>query len=197
MRTIHLEPNQVPQHLKGGYTGRKFQAEVCESIHIPITAGLWDGGSRDVYRAIRLSDGATVPMPGQDTAPWDARRADRTVPLQPGFAIVMHSTYAGRDMGLRFYVRPEDAAPLLPAPAPELSPLDQMILDYTRSRKASYGGKDRYDMARDDWTFRRDAGPWPYTRADWDAGKARLASLGYLTKAGAITIAGRNLAKGV
>ena len=50
MQTIHLEPSQVPAALRGAYDGRKFKAVVCESVEIPVTAGLWDGGSRDLRR---------------------------------------------------------------------------------------------------------------------------------------------------
>jgi len=36
MQTIHLEPKQVPDHLKAGYNGCHLKARVVESVHIPI-----------------------------------------------------------------------------------------------------------------------------------------------------------------
>lgn len=195
-QTIYLEPEKVPAQLRAGYTGKKFAVRVTETAFIPADAGLWDHGSRDLYRVVRLADGATVTMPGQTSAPWDATRRDQTVTLTPGLCVVRHSDFQGKDMGLTFYLHPLDAAPMLPAPI-ELSPLEKTILEYTAGRKASYNGKDRYQMAADDH------GPYGYakpkltpfpSRGEWDAAKVALASRGFLTKAGAITPAGRNAA---
>lgn len=192
---IYLEPNQVPPQLRRGYTGKKFKVVVTESVMVPSDAGIWDGGSRTTYNAIRTSDGAKVPMVNHNSAPWDASRRDQTVPLQPGYAVVSHSMFCGKDMGLTYYLHPTDAAPMLPAPAVELSPLHQLVLDYTKSRKSSYNGKDRYDMAREDHCYAfRNNGPWPYTRELWEAAKTDLATMGLLDKRGAITVAGRNRA---
>jgi hypothetical protein len=195
MQTIHLEPAQVPAALRGGYQGKMFKARVCEEMTIPADAGLWSGGSRSTYRLVDMNSGATVEAVNHNAAPWDGR-GDRPVTLKPGYAVVVHSTFCGKDMGLTFYVHPANAAAMLPAPA-ELSPLDSIIIAYTAGRKSSYNGKDRYDMAQDDhrhgW---RDAEamkdlPFP-TREEWNAGKVSLAARGYLTKAGAITPKGRN-----
>src|SRR5215831_20569465 len=88
-QTIYLEPSQVPATLRAGYNGKAFRAEICETVTIPADAGLWDSGSRETYSMLRIADGASVPFPGQQSAPWAAGRADRTVTLQPGFAVVM------------------------------------------------------------------------------------------------------------
>jgi hypothetical protein len=90
-------------------------------------------------------------------------------------------------MGLTFYVHPDNAAKLLPAPT-EVSEVDKLVLRATASYKSSYMGRDRYDMAKND---RRDGSPFP-TRDEWNACKVSLACRGLLTKAGAITPAGRN-----
>lgn len=114
-QAIYLEPKQVPASLRGSYSGKQFKAYVTESMTVPSTAGLWDGGSRDKFYAVRLADGAQVAMPGQDLSPW-GNRQDQKVTLQSGIAIVEHSIFAGKDMGLTFYLHPLDAAPMLPAP---------------------------------------------------------------------------------
>lgn len=44
MDTIYLESNGVPAHMRGSYTGKKFQLRVCSEVSIPIDAGLWSGG---------------------------------------------------------------------------------------------------------------------------------------------------------
>lgn len=47
MNTIHLEPQQVPQQLRGidGYSGNKYKAEVRETVTINGQAGIWEGGT--------------------------------------------------------------------------------------------------------------------------------------------------------
>jgi hypothetical protein len=191
MNTIHLEPSQVPAHLRGEYSGKKFQARVCETVSIPADAGLWSGGSRNEFFAVDIVTGEGVPFPGQDSHPFDRGNEARSVALVPGIAVVEHSTSCGQDMGLRFYVHPSNAATLLPAPSAELTATERLVLIATRSFKASYGGRDRYDMARDEMAWRADAPPFP-SRGDWDSAKALLTSKGLLNKAGAITVAGRN-----
>ena len=48
-------------------------------------------------------------------------------------------------MGLRFYIRPDNAAALIPAPV-ELTDLESCVLDYTAKRKSAYTGQDRFDV---------------------------------------------------
>lgn len=196
MTTIYLDKSQVPSQLRGEYAGNRFEVIVRENVHIPMHAGLWDGGSREHYYALRVADGAGVPFPGQAAAPWDASRQGRDVALVPGMAIVCHRVFCGKDMGLRFYLHPADAAPMLPAPEAALPALQQLVLDYTAGRKASYAGKDRYAMACEDIRYGSVPGfrAGVPSRGEWDAARAQLASLGLLTKAGAITPAGRNRA---
>lgn len=193
-QSIYLEPSKVPPQLRGGYMGKKFAVRVCETMTIPIDAGLWSGGSRELYRVVRFADGAAVTMPGQSSSPWDQGRRDQTVTLTPDLCVVRHSDFCGKDMGLTFYIHPANAAPLLPAPA-ELTKAESLVLSYTASRKSSYMGKDRYDMARDDAGGWRGPVPTDFpSRADWDCAKAALIVRGMLNKVGAITPAGRNAA---
>jgi hypothetical protein len=197
--TIYLDKSAVPAALRGSYTGTKFEVEVCTSVHIPMTAGLWDGGSRDTYTAIRTVDGSTVTLSDSIHAPWDAARRSQDVTLTPGICVVEHRIFCGKDMGLRFYLHPVDAAPLLPAPAQEMTACEQLVLNYTVSRKSSYMGKDRYAMARDDlrYGYVPEGAPRPVmpSRGDWDAAKTALIARGLLNKAGAITTLGKNQAK--
>jgi len=190
MTAIYLDPNQVPAYLRGGYNGKHLKAIVCDSMVIPMTAGLWDGGSRDTYRGVNLVDGRAMDMPGQQEAPW-GNRQEHKITLQPGFAIVEHSIFCGKDMGLTFYVHPSNAAALLPAKA-DLSSLELLVLKATRQYKSSYMGRDRYEMTREDAvSFQRPTPPFP-TREEWNAAKDALITAGYLNKAGAITNKGRN-----
>lgn len=185
--TIHLEKNQVPAALRGAYSGNHFKAEVVEVVTIPADAGLWDGGSRDLYKFVVLETGEEVDMPGQKAPPWGFR-AEYGVSLEPGFAVVRHTYFCGQDLGLTFYVHPENAAALLPAPV-ELTPTERFVLEATRGLKSSYMGKDRYTLATE---YSRE----PITRQEWDEAKASLIERKLLNKAGAITTAGRNAIEG-
>jgi len=191
--TLYLDRNSVPDVLRGAYRGNKFRVVVTESVHIPSHAGLWDGGSRDTFRGVRLTDGAEVPLSDNMSAPWDAKRQDFTAKLVPGIAVVEHSTFCGKDMGLRIYVHPSDAAPMLSAPV-ELTAVERLVLDYTNGRKSSYAGKDRFQMAVEDLRYNK-RGIDRLDRAIWDEAKSALISRGLLNKAGAITTAGRNAVK--
>ena len=197
MSAIYLDARDVPATLRGGYRGSKFRVQVTESVNIPSHAGLWDGGSRDVFSALRISDGTALAFPWQAEAPWSAYRehaSGRTIDLKPGFAVVKHTTFCGNDMGLTFFLHPADAAPMLPAPAAELTDAEKHVLA-SRGFKSSYGGKDRYQMQRETvnpvWAPAAERKPFP-TRDEWTAAENALKARGLLNKAGAITPAGRN-----
>jgi hypothetical protein len=197
MTAIYLEPNKIPHHLRSGYNGKKFKAVVTTELTIPSHAGIWDGGSRDTYQLIHLETGKAVQASDNMSAPWNPARRDQHIKLEPGFAVVEHSQFCGKDMGLTFYVHPDNAAKLLPAPAAELTLHETIVLAATVSYKSSYNGRDRYDMAKTTWNYPWRASelkkPFP-TRDEWDAAKAALAAKGLLNKAGAVTPAGRNQA---
>lgn len=190
MQTTYLDPNEVPTQLRGAYTGKQFRAVVTDSVTIPSYAGLWDGGSRDTYRVVRMADGAELPASDNMSAPWDNSRRDRKVDLCRGICVIKHTIFSGKDMGLTIYATSHDVAPMLPAPV-ELTDNERIVLIATRSYKSSYNGRDRYDMARDDVCgFNRDAEFM--SRATWDETKQALIDRGYLNKRGAITTSGRN-----
>tara|TARA_Y100000310_G_C20475602_1_gene712235 strand:- start:322 stop:909 length:588 start_codon:yes stop_codon:yes gene_type:complete len=190
-KSIAIEPKDVPQHLRGGYSGRKFKAQAAETMTIGAHAGLWDGGSKDYFYAIRLEDGARVEISDSFHAPWDSERRSQTVTLKPGFAVVEHSIFCGKDMGLRFYLHPADIAKMLPAPV-ELNAYEKHVLNATACYKASYNGQDRYDMSLRDWPREQTESDNPMSRPLWEIAKQALIERKLLNKAGAITVAGRN-----
>jgi hypothetical protein len=143
---IHLEPSQVPTVLRGSYAGYKYKVLVCESVTIPATAGLWNSGSRDSYQGVELATGKRYPLTMESEAPWGTRR-DIEVQLDNGKAVVEHSIFCGKDMGLTFYIHPSNAIGLIPAKV-ELTPYERLVLVATRSLKSSYAGRDRYQMAQ-------------------------------------------------
>jgi hypothetical protein len=193
---IHLDPNQVPASIRRSYNGKHFRAVVTDSVFIPADAGTWSGGSRTVYTAIHLESGETKAACDTMSAPWDESRKDQRVELKDGFAIVAHNIFCGKDLGLVIYVRPENAAAMLPAPV-DLPPVQKLILKYTKERKSSYMGRDRYDMASEDMryggiTIKALGVETMPSRDEWNQGKAELIAAGFLNKAGAITTKGKN-----
>lgn len=204
MNTHHLTKDQVPANLKGGYSGNKFKVEICESITIPSTAGLWDGGSQDHYTFRDINTGDVL-MPVleklQQSSPWNEARRDHSVTMEPGFVVIRRTIFQGKDLGLTIYCHPGAVDRLkLPAPS-ELSEHERIILIATRSYKSSYMGRDRYDMATDEMNSRNGFNaandtPLKYenvpTREEWETAKASLIERKLLNRAGAITVAGRN-----
>lgn len=185
MGGIHLDVNQIPQFLRlaFAYTGRQFTAEVCESVTIPIDAGLWSGGTRERFAAFNLMTGESMALPGQDKAPDETRRA-YTAPLQPGLVIVRHSHFCGKDHGLTFFVHPTNAAAMLPAPiAGDLSETEKHVLGLTSSLKAAF---------RREYAERRGV-----DAAAYDAALAALQTRGLMTASKALTTAGKNAAASI
>ena len=180
----HLNRKDVPAALLGAYEGNKLKAEPCTSVAIPCDAGLWSGGSREHYIALEMQTGKMIPLPGQNSAPWDNDRTARNIELRPGFAIVRSSIFCGKNMGLTYFVHPDDIVKLVPQDkSVELCDVEKRVLRIIDGYK-SFARNDEY----------RRAG---IELGEAEAIKARLISLGLLNKAGAITTAGRNACEGV
>jgi len=177
-QVIHLDPEQVPAQLARGYTGRKFKVRIAEAFTIPGHAGNWSGGSRQTYSIVRIADGSSLPGSDNSSAPWDESRKDRVIALEPGVAVVEHSIFNGKDMGLTFHINATDAAPMLPAPTLELGPKTSKVLNIIGGIKSAYR-PDEY----------RRCG---LTDTDITSAKMLLTDLKYINKAGAITTKGRN-----
>jgi hypothetical protein len=191
---VHLDAKMVPAHLRGGYRGKTMTAVVTETVTVPPGSGVWDEGSKETWRAVRIEDGATMPLSADVTAADGPGFQSKTVTLRPGFCVICHSITRGQDAGLTFYLNPLDAAPLLPATV-TLTAAERIVLVASHLYKASYAGKTRFEMARDDnraWITGHIAGERQITRAEWEAAKQGLIGRGLLNKVGAITTAGRN-----
>jgi len=176
---LHLAKNDIPASLRIGYNGNKFKAQAVTSLTIRSDAGVWSGGTRDYYYALWLANGEAKPLNGQQSAPWDKARVDQTIDLKPGYCIVRHSHFCGKDMGLKYFVHPDDIAKFVPHDNnPALCDVESRVL-YIISAYKSFARPDEYIRANIELN-------------EADAIKARLISLGYLNKAGAITVKGRN-----
>lgn len=179
MREIFLDPASVPSHLRLGTAGLKFRAIVGDTVCIPANAGLWESGSRDLFYAVQISDGAYVELPCQDFSPSHEARKARSVEIPAGVAVVRHSVFMGRDSGLTYYLRADDAAPLLPQTAPDLSRECHIVLACAGGLKSAYR---REAAAREG-----------IDAATYDQLKDSLIADGLMASNGSITIRGRNV----
>lgn len=190
MSITYLEREQIPAHFLRGfnYNGRKFKVQASGKVTIHDT--IWGGGTRSTWHMLRLADGALAPLdqskrdpkPG-DPFGWIPNVDGQSFDIPEGYAVVEHSIFCGKDMGLTFYVRPEALAPLLPPPA-EIDQRDRRILGTFAGLKSG--------------EYRREAlAKLSYTGADRD----RLVALGMLrvssNGATAVTTAGRNASQGM
>ncbi len=179
---IHLDPTSEVKAMAHtafpSYTGRKFK---LDNSGRPVNmTSHWDGGSRDQFVILQLGSGQTKPVPQNGTMFDHINVQDTAVP--PGFIIVEHTIFCGKDLGITFHVNPETALGFLPDPEP-LTPFERIVLTATRNLKASYDGrKPRLDEARNKGM----------TTGEYEATKENLIFRGLLNKASAITTAGRN-----
>ena len=126
-----------------------------------------------------------------DRRPWPANQsAIPPAKLPPNWAVAKKSTFRGKNMGVTFYINPENAPRSLPSPeaGPEGGGMDRdqkIVLVATRSLKPSYAGVSNYRFRE----ANRITGIEPEA---WEAAKAALVASGHLNKRGAITPKGRN-----
>jgi hypothetical protein len=165
------------------YSGRKYRFQAGETVS--LTDGYWDGGTRSTYVAVNLST-RTASAAG-DLYDVSAKGAP-VVTLQPGVAIVEHSIFCGKDMGITFHVHPEDAPKLLPDTG-EATEDEQIVLAFTSSLKNTYGGRTNI-------RFTEAARRYGITQDCWNAAQDSLRSRKLLNKAGSITPQGRNVPTG-
>lgn len=101
------------------YRGRKISLRVGVDM---LPGHTWcDGGSWYEYHGYRLSDGATWDLPAVMRKPREyggepfGCSDQQRVPVPVGVVVVERVYFCGSDLGLRFYVHPESAAPMLSA----------------------------------------------------------------------------------
>ena len=112
------------------YPGRKFRVHPSNTITFYDTN--WGGGTRNAYAAVPLSreDGRSVIH--HAAPPWDNPVEGRTVEIPRGVAVIEHSIFMGKDLGITVWVRPGDLAPLLPAGGQGLSGMTEAEKDHHR-----------------------------------------------------------------
>ena len=188
---IHIERAQVASLIAAtfpDYTGRKFR--VIASKLVTIMDLNWSGGSRSQYAGCTLDGMPTGNLAAwNQVAPWRNAAEGSQVEIPRGACVVKHSISCGKDVGLTFYVHPANMPTFIPERA-ELSHVEKLVLKYSKERRASYGGKDRYGQALDDHSY-SDTGDFP-SRVEWEDAKRALIMRELLNGRGAITDKGKN-----
>lgn len=99
------------------YTGRKFFANFGAEITFYDTN--WGGGTRNYYKAVRLSDGKQEAL--ADYAPWFNPAEGKTITIPDGYAVVKRSIFQGVECGLTVYYGAN------PLPAPAETPMVEVL----------------------------------------------------------------------
>lgn len=172
---------QLVERAFGGGGPRSITLEVCEAVTLRYT--YWSEGSRHSYVAVRLADMECVPLPHWNPPQFGGPTEPVGGTLPEGMALV--EFYEGRCPGYTIYLRPENAAPLLPQAA-GLDSDERVVLSYTAALKNTYGGETdlRYKSARRQGKV--------LNRQVWDAAVQRLIGRKLLRANGSITVEGRN-----
>ena len=185
MITIHTDAPEVRRIANAafpGYSGRTYKEQALDG---PMSLeSCWSGGSRDSFVLLNLDTLKTLPIPENGTPYANGGRTYKLEQLPEGAALVQHTIFCGKDLGVTIHVAPENLNRMaLPAPV-ELTIEEKIVLAYTRGMKSSYNGRNRAQMARDESGL---------PLAEWERVKAECQRKGWLNKAGAITDAGRNV----
>lgn len=116
---------------------RTVKVEPRTRVHV---SDYWDGGSRTYTAFVRLADMTSVPSGAipreacqQNHNPLNLTIAE--IELAPGFALVEHVIFQGKDLGYRVSLHPSNVTPLLTA-APQVEERDRRILAAIRSYKS-------------------------------------------------------------
>src|SRR5579859_2515036 len=137
MSAIHLDPKDVPVNLRGDYRGKLFKAEIANEVTIPADAGMSEGGTVERFFIVRLADGKQTAAVNHNASPFGGARRETIVKVEPGFAVVRHSHFCGKDTGLTFYINPANAPILLPGKV-EISAIERTVLRIVGAVKSSY-----------------------------------------------------------
>lgn len=160
------------------YAGRSFAVAPFVGGSSKRLDSFWSGRSRDYWQLVHVETLRTIPIPENGTPFSNGGQIFTISELPEGAALVQHCIFSGKDLGVTVYVRPENLAPLLPAPL-DLSWAEKVVLTVTAGLK----GFARLEYAQ------RGTG---ITVPEYDAAKVTLAAKGLLTRAGGITPDGRN-----
>ena len=184
---MYLEKQDIAELVKAtypDYTGCKFQIQTAAKYHL---SNYWDGGTKNFAKFAKYENGWKVlDAPETTKNPFNGI-AHATMDIPKNGLVVEHSIFCGKDLGITVYLNPESEylPKFLPQDKPELTREQKIVLAAARGLKSSYAGISnyRYHAAHRETGISLDA---------YEGAKAQLIASGYLNRAGAITLKGRN-----
>lgn len=106
--TIKLRKADVASLVKAtfpNYSGRTFTAEQAERVTFHDLN--WGGGTRNQYVVVDMVGGRVADLrPLSRVHPAQQPMEGQVIELPAGVVVVEHSTFCGKDCGLRFYFNP-------------------------------------------------------------------------------------------
>lgn len=182
---LYTQAPEVVQIVKTAfpdYNGRKFSVDtVSGTMRLD---SYWDGGSRDYFCFVDMSNMQSFPVPENGTPFTNNGQIFKLEALPENIALVRHTVFCGKDLGCTVFVAPNNLNRFaLPAPS-ELTLAEKIVLTCTCERKSSYNGRNRQQMAFDDTGLPAN---------EWEKAKSDCISKGWLKSNGSITDEGRNI----
>lgn len=131
--TKKTHPTEIDLMIRAfpGYRGRTYRL-TGPAETVCATDTYWDGGSRAQYVFVRVADRACLALPDFISGgflPSSSRALDAfaRIPVPTGYAVVRHSIFCGRDVGLTLtYGTGTSALVTIPTPQTvrDLAPID-------------------------------------------------------------------------
>jgi len=177
----HRDPSIARIMRAAGLSSQSIKLATAESRTLGHT--YWDSGARYSYFMIDLATLKTHPLPHWNPPAFGGPKDAVQVAIPPNCCLVEDHYCLSRHF-VTLYVRPENAAPLLPGKV-DLTRDESIVLAATAGLKASYNGVKDYRFSE----AHHSSG---ITREAYDAAKASLVTRKLLNRAGAITVDGRN-----
>ncbi len=112
------------------------ELRLCEFAGPMNLRSYWDGGCRDFFQVVRISDGTSLAAIPQNGTPFEAAALELSA-LPEGFAVAVR-TYSGQRQYAALHLNPANLTPMLPAGGDDLSDDEKTVLKLVRSYLSSY-----------------------------------------------------------
>jgi hypothetical protein len=179
MKTIYTNDRAAMEIFGRAFPSTNFrEIRVCEFYGPMPLRSYWDGGCRDFFRVVRISDGVSLASIPQNGTPFDDASLELSA-LPDGFAVAVH-TYSGQRQFGALYLNAANITPMLPAGGDDLSDDEKTVLKLVRSYVSSYR---RAEAARSG-----------VDAARYDAAVSALKARKLLSAQGGCTTEGKNVA---
>ena len=111
-----IKVRDLPQQLKAVVKSltRRQKGSICVADQVSIGSMQWDSGSRELYTVVELATGRSQQW--SDDRPWpENMHGAGKATMRPGYVIVRHGTFMGKDSFPTIYAHADDVTKMLPA----------------------------------------------------------------------------------